>query len=163
MGFTPVEVSNFYPRETFTPAEISNFYMRNLYTPRSLQTPFTPVEVSNFYPDGLQPVQARLHLSNISALNTCRTFHLCISQCLPRPVSLEPMSAASGGLQPVHARPCPSMPVYTCPTSPLLHPSKFIHGISQCPPRPVTLGTMPAGRGGPNAGGTRWTETRPSP
>ena len=115
MGFTPVEVSNFYPRETFTPAEISNYYMRNLYTPRSLQTPFTPVEVSNFYPDGLQPVQARLHLSNISALNTCRTFHLCISQCLPRPVSLEPMSAASGGLQPVHARPCPSMPVHARP------------------------------------------------
>jgi len=42
----------------------------------------------------------------------------------------------------------PSKTVYTCLKSPLLHPSKFIHGTSQCQRRPVTLGPMAAARGG---------------
>ena len=42
----------------------------------------------------------------------------------------------------------PSMALYACLKSPLLHPSKCIHCISQCLHRPVSLEPMPAARGG---------------
>ena len=105
---------------------------------------------------GLKPVQARLHLSKISAftpvqVSTCVFLSACLARsacALCRRGAVDPMPAERGGLKPVHG------PLRLSKISPFT---------------PVEVYTLyfsvPASPGQPGAyaGGTRWTQARPRP